>query len=212
MDIEFLLLQIDDKDDNPKDAQLALGALYEEFRKFVYNITVKNIDYVRQREEIATTVVCDVFNYVWNNPTKWSYNQKMHKTQIDGFKVYLAVVARLKRLEQLRGFAEVRKNEKLKVDDVNNDWLWKLEEEEYEELETQMLIKNNLVDECLMEFKERDRDIIRMFFSYYEEGKNMPDSIIKLMESQFETTWLNIRQIISRAKKKIKGQIELKIK
>ena len=47
MDIEFLLLQIDDKDENPKDAQLALGTLYEEFRRFVYNITVKNIDYVR---------------------------------------------------------------------------------------------------------------------------------------------------------------------
>jgi hypothetical protein len=64
--------------------------------------------------------------------------------------------------------------------------------------------KNNVLDGILANLEPKKQDIVRVYFQFYEEGKKMRSENIKLMESMFNTTWDNIRQIISRVKKQIK--------
>jgi len=54
--------------------------------------------------------------------------------------------------------------------------------------------------------KERDRDILRTYWVFYEKGeksqaKNMPDDVLNGMAEQYNTNKANIRQIISRTNK-----------
>jgi len=115
-------------------------------------------------------------------------------------------------LEELRKNKTSRENEHIIIDDLDSEWKWALLNEEYEFLDEELIKRRNLVDECLLEFNEHKRDIIRMYFFLYEDEKNMTSEKIALMETMFETTWQNIRQIIHRAKKKIKSLIEEKLK
>lgn len=180
MDIESHLLIISDKGQNDIDAQGSMTYLYETFRGFVYNAILKNIHFNLNKEETALIVMSNVFMHVWDNPLDWEFDTSKHKTQEGGYKSYLSVVAKFKLLEELRKSQESRENEE------------------------------NIIDDCLTEFSQKKQDIIRMYFLLYEDSKNMNSQNIKLMETMFETTWQNIRQTISRAKREIKKVIESK--
>lgn len=204
MDIEFHLLTISEKETHLKEARTSFFIIYEHFRKFLYNVIIKNIHYKSHKEEFAKTILNEVFCYVWHNPLAWEFNQKKHKSPDSGYKAYLSTVAYYKTLEYLRANESYLKNETPKVDDINNDWLFNLEVNEYEILENELQKKNNVLDAILANLEPKKQDIVRVYFQFYEEGKKMRSENIKLMESMFNTTWDNIRQIISRVKNQIK--------
>lgn len=212
MDIEIHLLTIAEKETNLREAENAIGVLYENLKDFVYNVIFKNISFILQKEELASSIVTEVFLKLWENPLDWEFDSKLHDTQEDGFKAYLSTIAHYKFLEELRKNKTSRENEHIIIDDLDSEWKWALLNEEYEFLDEELIKRRNLVDECLLEFNEHKRDIIRMYFFLYEDEKNMTSEKIALMETMFETTWQNIRQIIHRAKKKIKSLIEEKLK
>ncbi len=211
MDIETYLLLIDEKEINNHDAEKSMARLYEEFRDFVYNVTYRNISFTAQKEELTLSIVSEVFLKIWNTPLDWEFDSELHNTQEDGFKAYLSTIAHYKLLEELRRNRPSRENEKTIIDDENSEWKWALLDSEYDYLDKELLKRRNLVDECLLEFTERKRDIIRMYFFLYDDDKNMTSDKIILMEEMFETTWQNIRQIISRAKKSIKSTLKDKL-
>lgn len=211
MDIETHLLIISDKETNRNEAQNSIGLLYEKFRKFVYNVTIRNISFTLQKEELALSIVSDVFLKIWESPLDWEFDSTIHETQEDGFKAYLSTIAHFKLLEELRKIKPSRENEDTIIDDEDSEWKWALLDSEYDYLDKDLIKKRNLVDECLLEFTERNRDIIRMYFFLYDDEKNMTRDKITLMETLFETTWQNIRQIIHRSKRKIKTILEEKL-
>tara|TARA_B100000949_G_scaffold234977_1_gene255910 strand:- start:68 stop:706 length:639 start_codon:yes stop_codon:yes gene_type:complete len=208
MDIEYLLLQIAEKETDLNQALKALGTINEKFKDFIYNVVFKNISFIPQREELACNILTGVLKIVWEKPLEWTYDSSLHETQIDGFKAYMATIIKLKLYEEIRAIKDTLDNEVQLLDEEGTDWVWPLIEEEYEILEKKLPEKDNPIEKCLLSFSKRDRDILRMYFLFYEEGKRMPSDVVKMMESQFGTTWLNIRQIISRSKKKIKNLIE----
>lgn len=212
MDIEIHLLTIAEKETNLREAENAIGILYESLRKFVYKVTYRNISFTLQKEELALSIVTEVFLKIWEDPLDWEFDSKLHNTQSDGFKAYLSTIAHYKLLEELRRSKSSRENEDAIIDDLDSEWKWALLNSEYEYLDIELKKKRNLVDECLLEFTERKRDIIRMYYFLYDDEKNMTSEKIALMETMFETTWQNIRQIIHRAKKKIKLLVEEKLK
>jgi DNA-directed RNA polymerase specialized sigma24 family protein len=71
--------------------------------------------------------------------------------------------------------------------------------------------KYNLAEERVVKAfeqipKERDRDILRTYWVFYEKGEksqanNMPDYVLDDMAAQYNTSKPNIRQIISRTNK-----------
>jgi RNA polymerase sigma factor (sigma-70 family) len=211
MDIETHLLIISDRGTNCKEAQNSISLLYEKYRKFVYNITYRNISFTLQKEELALSVVSDVFLKIWESPLDWEFDSTIHETPEDGFKAYLSTIAHFKLLEELRKIKPSRENEDNIIDDDESEWKWALLDEEFDYLDKDLIKKRNIIDECLLEFSERNRDIIRMYFFLYDDEKNMTREKITLMETLFETTWQNIRQIIHRSKRKIKTLLEEKL-
>ncbi|AOW18130.1 hypothetical protein LPB03_11995 [Polaribacter vadi] len=208
LDIEYHLLIISEKEINLKEAKVSFSKVYEYYRLFLYNVIMKNINYKSHKEEFSKTILNEIFNHVWNNPLDWDYIPEKHRSSDSGFKAYLATIAHYKRLEYLRNNESYLKNETSKVDDPNNDWLFNLKDNEYEVLEKELPKKNNQLDVILANLDPKKRDIISVYFQHYEEGKKMRSENIKLMESMFETTWDNIRQIISRVKKQIRESIK----
>jgi DNA-directed RNA polymerase specialized sigma24 family protein len=212
MDIEFHLLTISEQEAHLKEAKSSFSLIYEYYRGFLYNVIVKNINYKSHKEEFTKTILNEVFHYVWNNPLEWEYNSKKHQSPDSSFKAYLSTIAYYKRLEYLKSNEAYLKNETPKVDDSNSDWLFNLEVDEYEVLENELPKKNNILDNILLNLDPKKRDIVRVYFQHYESGKKMRSENIKLMESMFDTTWDNIRQIISRVKKQIKESAKKAIK
>jgi|GEM_PF-1179434 len=212
MDIETHLLKIDEKASNDAEAQDSIGLLYEKFRKFVYNVTYRNISFTLQKEELALSIVSEVFLKIWNTPLDWEFDRRTHSTQEDGFKAYLSTVAHYKLLEELRRSKSSRENENTVIDDDNSEWKWALLDSEFDYLDEELAKKRNLVDECLLELPNRKREIMRMYFFLYDDERNMTSEKISIMENMFETTWQNIRQIVSRSKKEIKAILEEKLR
>lgn len=212
MDIEYQLLTIAEKQDSIIEAKKAIAYLYEEFKEFVYNVTFHHIGFVLHREELSNTVTSEVFLKIWKDPLDWEFDKKEHRTQTDGFKAYLSTVAYYKLMEELKKVKPFREEENTIIDDEDSEWKWAIKNDEFDYLDKELMKSRNMVDDCLYEFTEKKRDILRMYFLLYDENKRMTRENIILMETTFQTTWQNIRQIISRMKKKIEVLLKDKIK
>lgn len=210
MDIETHLLTIADKTQDERHAQNSMSIIYETFRGFVYNVIYNKIHFTLNKEETALIVMSNVFLQIWNDPLNWEYDPLKHQTQEGGFKSYLSIVAQLKFFEELRKSQSSRENEKNTIDDIDSEWKWALLDDEIDYLDQELIKRRNLIDECLSEFPEKKQDIIRMYFLFYQDDKNMTSENIRFLENMFETTWQNIRQTISRAKREIKKAIQSK--
>jgi DNA-directed RNA polymerase specialized sigma24 family protein len=65
--------------------------------------------------------------------------------------------------------------------------------------------------------KERDRDILRMYWMFYEKGeksqaKNLPDDVLDDLSARYNTSRDNIRTIISRTNRMLKTFLETNYK
>src|SRR5690554_747389 len=111
MDIEYLLLQISEKETDMSQALKALDTINEKLRGFIYNVVFKNISFVLHREELACNVLTGVLKVVWEKPLEWTYDSSLHETQVDGFKAYMATIIRLKLYEEIRAIKDTLDNE-----------------------------------------------------------------------------------------------------
>ncbi len=68
-------------------------------------------------------------------------------------------------------------------------------------------IRMRLVKVVLRLLPEREQDILRVIYQWYEPGKKLPSSVIDDLTAQHQTTRENIRKILSRARKKIEHTI-----
>lgn len=204
IDIEHQLLLIAFKEENQKEAEQSLTILYEEFRLFVYNVVIKFLHSPLHEEEIAQSVTNEVFYFLYQNPTNWSFDKETHKSKEGAFKAYLATVARNKLYDILRKTHKKWKREDLIYDDDHSLFDEDLSEGEFEAIDKSYSENQQIIEEVLNTFTPRDKEIILTYFLYYEKGKNLPGEVLDEMESLHKTTRPNIRQIVSRAKKKIK--------
>ncbi len=65
-----------------------------------------------------------------------------------------------------------------------------------------------LIKDALNSLTEREQDIMRTAYQWYEPGKNLPAHVIEELTQRYNTTPENIRQILSRARKKVREFIE----
>lgn len=208
MDLEFHLLTISEKGAHPNEALASFEKIYNNYRIFLYNVLMKTISYKSHKDEFSKSILNEVFQFIWQNPLDWSFDPQRHKSMDSASKAYISTIAHYKKLEFLRKNELYLHSEIQLLDDENNDWLFNLTVEEYDVLDNDLSNRNNVIEKVLLSFDEKKRDILRVYFQHYEEGKKMlPENII-LMTQMFDTTWDNIRQIISRAKRDIKTLIE----
>ncbi len=60
-----------------------------------------------------------------------------------------------------------------------------------------------LIKEALSKLSEREQDIVRTVYQWYEKDKKLPSHVIDDLTEKHKTTPENIRKILSRARKKI---------
>ncbi len=68
--------------------------------------------------------------------------------------------------------------------------------------------KMKLIKDALNTLTEREQDIMRTVYQWYEPGKNLPAHVIEELTQRYNTTPENIRQILSRARKKVREFIK----
>lgn len=207
MDIEYHLLIISEKKNSEKEAKASLDLLYKEFRGFIYSVVKNKIKFLKNSDDIAKSVTHDVILYIWNNPLKWNFDSKTHSTPEGGFKAYLSTVADFNFKTEFKNVKKFRDAETNTIVEDENLFKSDLTNEELETLSDNAII----IEDALNDLPERSREIVRTYFMFYEDEKNMSSEAYNFMESMFETTRDNIRQTISRAKKKIKAATKDKI-
>ncbi|WP_194766498.1 RNA polymerase sigma factor [Tamlana sp. I1] len=212
MDIEFHLLTISEKEAHPNEAKVSFEKIYNTYRVFLYNVIIKTVEYKSHKVEFSKTILNEVFQHIWINSLDWTFDPKKHKSMDSAFKAYISTIAYYKKLEFLRKNKLYLHNETNIIDDENNDWLFDLTNEEYEVLDNDLSNRNNIIEKVLLTLDEKKRDIVRVYFQQYIEGKKMRPENILYMTQMFDTTWDNIRQIISRVKKEIKTLIDKEVK
>ncbi len=210
MDIEEQLLMISDKEIEPQKATEALNWIYTTYRDFIFTVVKKNIYFTKEKNDISKTITNDVFLYVWDNPLKWEFNSETHNCAITAFKAYLSQVAKNLLRNELRK-SETHRLSVINVDSSETDFF----DTFLNPKEIEVVSKNaNLIEQALEQLKPHNRDIVRMYYVFYETNKNMTSESLEALEIIFNTTRVNIRQIISRAKKTIKGivtsQVQIK--
>ncbi len=68
--------------------------------------------------------------------------------------------------------------------------------------------KMKLIKDALNTLTEREQDILRTAYQWYEPNKNLPAHVIEELTQRYNTTPENIRKILSRARKKVREFIE----
>jgi RNA polymerase sigma factor (sigma-70 family) len=61
-----------------------------------------------------------------------------------------------------------------------------------------------IIKDALNSLTEREQDIMRTVYQWYDSGKNLPEHVIEELTQRYDTTPENIRQILSRARKKVR--------
>jgi RNA polymerase sigma factor (sigma-70 family) len=70
--------------------------------------------------------------------------------------------------------------------------------------------RRQLIDEAIDSLSEREQIVLRTVYQYYEPGKNLPRPVIEDLANSLKTTSDNLRQIKSRALRKMKQYIKLR--
>ncbi len=65
-----------------------------------------------------------------------------------------------------------------------------------------------LIKDALNSLTEREQDIMRTVYQWYDPNKNLPAHVIEELTQRYNTTPENIRKILSRARKKVREFIE----
>ncbi|MDW8465952.1 MAG: sigma-70 family RNA polymerase sigma factor [Chloroherpetonaceae bacterium] len=63
--------------------------------------------------------------------------------------------------------------------------------------ETQLSKKMQLVQQAIASLPERDQDIVRTIYQWYEPSKKLPSTVIAELVERYQTTPENIRKILS---------------
>lgn len=194
-EIENILLVISDKDYDEDSAIASFTDLYRGYSKFLNSVVSRALkDRGVYDEEILNTVISNTFYKLYENPLLFSFRKEAEDDK--GFKAWLSKVAKneLKRL-----FTEYYKDtiplEVLSVEPA-------IESDDLPE-EIFRNVNYKVLDDALQILSERDRHILLTLYLYYEEGKNTPSDVLKMLCKMYDTTPVNIRKIKERSEKKI---------
>jgi RNA polymerase sigma factor (sigma-70 family) len=69
--------------------------------------------------------------------------------------------------------------------------------------------RRQLIDEAIDSLSEKEQIVLRTVYQYYEPGKNLPRAVIEDLANSLKTTSDNLRQIKSRALRKMKQYIKV---
>lgn len=208
---EDLLVIISMKDDN-LSSNLAFEEFHRRFKRFIYGMAIKVTATLPNSDELRDAVfqntLINVYKYCDSFSTEGELDPEIIQRKIHG---WLVKIAKNELLSLLRGQESIVDPDRLNYRDTGVDNVMD------EEVPDQLSYNEQIVGEALKLLKDRDQHVFMTYWLYYEMGegsqaKNLPSEVIEELAAKYETTPENIRQIISRSKKKVFEYLETKYK
>lgn len=196
---EDLLVIISMKDD-PESSNLAFSEFHRRFKKFIFgmasSVTAKLQNSVELRDAVFQNTLISVYKYCDSFSVKGETNPEIVSRKIHG---WLVKIAKNELLTLFRGV------EHIKDPEVFNKYIRTDVKEEEDETPT---YNEQIVEDALKRLSPKDQHIFMTYWLYYEAGtgaqaRNLTPEILDDLTKQYGTTPENIRQIISRSKKKV---------
>ena len=205
---EDLLVIISIKDD-PKASNQAFEEFHRRYKRFIFGMAIKLTSNLPNSEELRDAIfqntLINVYKYCDSFSVEGEKDEGKIKKRIHG---WLVRIAKNELLGLLR-------NKQVVIDPSEIGEPFAAEEEEV--LFEEPSYDENIVNQSLKILSERDQHIFMTYWLYYDKGeksqaKNLPPDILKELSGRYETTPENIRQIISRSKKKVFDFLKLHYK
>lgn len=199
---EDLLVIISMRDD-VISSNLAFEEFHRRFKRFIYGMAIKVTAHLPNSDELRDAVfqntLISVYKYSDTFSCQGETNSEIIKTRIHG---WLVSIAKRELLALFKGQQII-----IETEELTNEMLGRTDRME-EESSTELSYNEKIVEESLKLLKERDQHIFMTYWLYYEKGegdqaKNLPTEVLEELAAKYETTPENIRQIISRSKKKV---------
>lgn len=179
-------------DSDREKAWEAFGEIYKKYKNFLWLLCIK----VCGDRSNADLVYEDTWKKVWKSPI-YDYNE--YKVS---FKVWMSIIAR-------RAWLDVQKRAILDSDaEMPESAVDPKEFEIVEEIET-LNAQKQVLEDALHQLSEKEYDILMTYIEYDTDKKrHIPDNILTVLTTKYQTTAVNLRQIKCRALKKVKDYIE----
>ena len=133
---------------------------------------------------------------IWNSPT---YDYKKYKVS---FKTWMAKIAK-------RAWLDVQKTTILGADIVIPEISVEPKDFEFVEETESLNVDVVLLEEALAQLSPKEYDVLMRYIEYdTDQKKHIPDSVMAVLTTKYQTTPVNLRQIKCRALKKVKDYIE----
>lgn len=208
---EDLLVIISMKDDIDS-SNLAFEEFHRRFKRFIYGMAIKVTANLPNSDELRDAVfqntLVNVHKYCESFSTEEESEPEIIKRKIHG---WLVKIAKNELLSLLRGQQPV-----VDPEELNNGISWGANVLD-EEVSDELSYNEQIVGEALKLLKDRDQHVFMTYWLYYEMGegsqaKNLPTEVLEELAAKYDTTPENIRQIISRSKKKVFEYLETNYK
>lgn len=206
--IEDLFLMMSMKDDDLEQANLAFEEFYRRYGKYLWAICSRVCSNFKGKLDkiLSEDVFSNTVQKVYERAE--TFIDKAESLKTDEEKD-VRIKAWLGKIAQNELYAIMRSS--LNDDNIiyDSDQLLNLEvAEENTDEKPVASIEKKLLDSALATLKPREREILRAFFMYEEQGKNTPSEILNDLCKLYKTTKDNLRQIKSRSLKKVKNYVE----
>lgn len=195
-----LLVIISMKDD-PKSSNLAFTEFYHRYSKFMFGmackVAAKLPNFVEIRDAVFQNTLISIYKYCSSFDTKGETEPEIVKRKIQG---WLVKITKNELLTLLRGVEHVKNPE-----EFNNEPFTNIENEDED---NSISYNEQIIEDSFKLLSPKEQHIFKTYWLYYEAGKgsqarNLPPDIMDDLTKQYGTTPENIRQIISRSKKKV---------
>ena len=193
---EDLFVLMSYRKEDEAEAQKAFRIFYKRYSKLLrslcFSVCLK-LDF-NNGEELAYYIFNDTMFAIYNSPT---YDSRKGKLS-----TWMSTIAYRKALDLIDEY-DMNNN---KFVPLNEDIVESIPDVEDEIIEYQTP-QRKVLDDALNTLSERDREVLLTCIMYQEKNKHLPDNVLKELCSRYSTTSDYIRQIKSRAFKKIKEHI-----
>ena len=189
---ELMRVVRENRDSDSGKAWDAFGKIYHKYKNVLWMLC---IHYCGDSGN-ADLVYGVTWKKIWNNP-KYDYNQ--YKVS---FKTWMAKIAE-------RAWLDLRIKTFLGTNTEMAETL--VEPNDFELVEDKESIDVNAIvlEEALRQLSDKEYDILMTYIEYdTDQKKHIPDHVLSVLTTKYQTTTANLRQIKCRALKKVKDYIE----
>lgn len=195
------------QDDEPQEAEEAFIEFYSRYSRFVTAVVVKNCPKgsAYYDESLIKGTVHNTFLKVYLRAETFKTEGETDEVKLERrIKAWLSQIAKNEMMQLLKTTIPYLNNHKFTENDTSTE---PADLPSYLRDDEPTSIERDLIDRALASLPERDRDVLLTYTRFQKGKKKLPTEELERLATLYDTTSENLRQIKSRAFKKVKDFI-----